>query len=90
LGSNIIETMDANDRDTSVEKKTHYSNNEYYNEYILWRFDFNQNFLCEILCYIDQQQPSTGSPDNINDLEKNYVDAKAYILSATTKDGANL
>ena len=38
--------------------------------------------------YIDQQRPM-GSPDG-DDLEKHYVDAKAYILSATTKDGANL
>jgi hypothetical protein len=42
------------------------------------------------LCNIDQQkQPSTGTPDN-NDLEKHYIDAKAFILSATTKDGSNL
>ncbi len=38
--------------------------------------------------YIDQQQP-IGSPDS-GDVEKNYVDAKAYILSTTTKDGLNL
>jgi hypothetical protein len=38
--------------------------------------------------YIDQQPPS-GSLDG-GDVEKDYVDAKAYILSATTKDGINL
>ncbi len=44
----------------------------------------------DFLCNIDQQkQPSTGTPDN-NDLEKHYIDAKAFILSATTKDGSNL
>jgi hypothetical protein len=42
----------------------------------------------EFLYLIDQQPPS-GTPDNI-DLEKNYIDAKAFILSATTKDGSNL
>ncbi|CAF4750082.1 unnamed protein product, partial [Rotaria socialis] len=36
----------------------------------------------------DQQQ-SSSSPD-VGDLEKHYIDAKAFILSATTKDGINL
>jgi hypothetical protein len=39
--------------------------------------------------YPIDQQPTSGTPDNI-DLEKHYVDAKAFILSATTKDGFNL
>ena len=38
---------------------------------------------------IDQQQTS-GTPDIGNELEKHYIDAKAYILSTTTKDGVNL
>jgi hypothetical protein len=42
----------------------------------------------ELCIYIDQQQTS-GSPD-VGDSEKNYIDAKAFILSATTKDGVNL
>ncbi|CAF3759119.1 unnamed protein product [Adineta steineri] len=39
--------------------------------------------------FFEDQQQSVGTPD-INDLEKHYVDAKAYILSTTTKDGLNL
>lgn len=40
------------------------------------------------MSYIDQQQ-SIPSPDS-GDLEKHFIDAKAFILSATTKDGTNL
>ena len=36
------------------------------------------------------QHGSSETPDPSHDLEKHYVDAKAFILSATTKDGSNL
>ena len=39
--------------------------------------------------YLIDQQQTSGTPD-VNDLEKHYIDAKAFILSATTKDGSNL
>lgn len=36
------------------------------------------------------QHGSSETPDHANDVEKHYIDAKAFILSATTKDGSNL
>ncbi|UJR09249.1 hypothetical protein I4U23_013495 [Adineta vaga] len=40
--------------------------------------------------YFEDQQQPIGTPDIGNDVEKNYIDAKAFILSTTTKDGVNL
>ncbi|CAF1600515.1 unnamed protein product, partial [Adineta ricciae] len=40
--------------------------------------------------YFGDQQQTNGTPDIGNELEKHYIDAKAYILSTTTKDGVNL
>lgn len=39
---------------------------------------------------LDQQRASATPDNNTNDLEKHYVDAKAFVLAATTKDGTNL
>jgi hypothetical protein len=60
--------------------------NTYYEGLISSQVDIKNEFV--FLHPIDQQ-PNSGTPDN-NDLEKHYVDAKAFILSATTKDGSNL
>lgn len=46
-------------------------------------------FLIKIQLFISTEQQPIATPD-VADLEKHYIDAKAYILSATTKDGTNL
>lgn len=38
--------------------------------------------------YLDERA-TAETPDSAT-LEKNFIDAKAFILAATTKDGANL
>ncbi len=62
--------------------------NTYYEGLIQIQVYIKKKIFYHIYLYIDPQ-PSSGTPDN-NDLEKHYVDAKAFILSATTKDGSNL